>query len=365
MKLPSFPLQPGKLARLFSAVILLTGTSACEFHYSVDNGPGKPKKEVAKDRVTTGSQVVRVMTYNIQYLSTRAAGHGNRIEKLRKVVADINPHIVGVQEVEDRAAMELVFPPAEWQIVIDDDSPDKQDVALAVRKPWQLHGVNDDLDADDENFLAEEERYESLFPIRRDGLFVQVSAPGGDEKLTVVNIHAKARVGGRTTTEPRRTGASAVLVEIFKDELKGHNIVLMGDFNDAPDDASLNRLETGDPKATAGDDGGVGAFMVNLGEPLWQKNMVTQGASAKRLNRVSGLVNNIYPDSRKRNANGRGRDVGTGPVMMDQILVSANLKDAVVPESVQIYRKPIALEGNGFSRTSDHLPVFADIRLVN
>ncbi len=351
-----------KFTWLASGVISIV-IAGCEFRYSVD---GKPVAEWPDADLPTGSTdipVARVMTYNIKYLAADAAGAGNRIEKLRTIVDEISPTVVAVQEVDDRAAMQQVFPEGDWLIVIDDDSRDKQDLAFAVRRPWKLDGIAEDLDADDENFLAEGKMNESFFPNRRDALFINVLAPDGSSAFTAVNVHAKARVGGREKTEPRRNGAAQVLVEAFRTELKGRNIVLMGDFNDAPDDVSLNILESGDPEAGAGDNEAVGSFMVNLAQPLWEQNRVTLGADSNRIDRSTGLLNNVFPTARERNIKGRGRSTNTGPILFDQILVSSRLRTAVVPDSIQIYCKPIALEGKGFSKPSDHLPVFADIDL--
>lgn len=303
---------------------------------------------------------VRVMTYNIQNLKPESVGHGDRIEKLKQVIQDIKPTVACLQEVADRATVNLVFPEDKWLVIIDDDSDDEQDVAVAIRRPWKALGVADDLDAEDENFLAGGGQYESFFPNRRDGLFVQVASPDGSERFTVVSIHAKARVGGRSNSESRREGSSRVLVDKLKTVLKDKKVVLMGDFNDTPDDASLNILETGNAQATGAMESDPDTFMINLTEPLWAKGQVTIKASANRLDKA-GLINNVYAESRERNHTSRGRDTGTGPLLLDNVLISQNLKTNVSGGAV-IYRNPLALTGSGFSRPSDHLPVYIDIK---
>ncbi len=350
--------------RLLLVLMAASGLAGCKIEVTTENIGSSTKETTATDRATTGPvPVARVMTYNIQFLNQEAAEHGNRIEKLRKVVADIDPTIVAVQEVEDRQSMELVFPPTEWYVIIDDDSPDNQDLAFAVSRDWKIVGIARDLDADDENFLAEGDEHESYFPNRRDGLFVTIESLNGSASLTVINVHAKARVGGRPQSDPRREGAARVLVEAVKDKFDSRNVVIMGDFNDTPDDASLNILETGDPKARGEAETETGSFMINLTEPLWAKGMVTHGAHVKRLDRKTGLINNVYAESRDRNNRTRGREAGTGPTLLDNILVTKNLEPALVDDEATIYRKPVALDGPGFTRTSDHLPVYADIDL--
>jgi hypothetical protein len=73
--------------------------------------------------------------YNIKFLSTEVVNQGDRLSKLREVMEALDAHVIGLQEIADRAALEHVFPPAEWHLVIDDDSTDAQDLAVAVRQP--------------------------------------------------------------------------------------------------------------------------------------------------------------------------------------------------------------------------------------
>lgn len=340
------------------ASILLLACTSCNVQITTETPSGT---STTNSSSTPSTHQARLATYNIQFLGHDADRQGNRVEKLRKLIADINPTVVAVQEVEDRTAMNFVFPPDHWTVVIDDDSPDKQDIAFAVQKPWQIKGIAKDLDADDENFLAPNSRDESYFPNRRDGLFITVVSPDGNTSFTVVNIHAKARVGGRANTDSRREGAARILVEQIRNRFNEKPVAVVGDFNDTPDDTSLNILETGNPGATGGLNDGQGKFMINLTEPLWARGMVSEGASDKRLEKSTGLINNIYPEARERNNRTRNREAGTGPVLIDNILVSPALNKMVVKDSTTIYRKPQALQGPGFTRPSDHLPVYVDL----
>lgn len=359
-----FSMKSPEPIRWIAYIFLALSLTGCKIEVSTETA-GTAGNTTATASQTSGGEgyTARVMSYNIQYFNTDATNHGNRIGKLQQILADINPDIVAVQEVEDRAAMELVFPPDQWQILIDDDSRDRQDVAIAVRSPWKITNAPVDLDADDAHFLAPGSANESFFPVRRDALFAKVATPDGRPAFTVICIHAKARVGGRANTDHRRVGASKKLVELFDSRLDGDNIVLMGDFNDSPDDVSLNILETGNPSANAGPNPWPSNYMVNLFQPLWEQGMVTEGASNRRLEKGTGLINNTYSDARSRNNRLRGRDAGTGPIMFDQILISKALAPGDSPVVGHIYRKPIALTGPGFSRPSDHLPVYADVQI--
>lgn len=366
---------PPHLVRLPLAAAIIVASAlfcGCQIEITADFGdassPQTTTTETAAAPATptpsgnaASPKTARVMSYNIQNFDRKAEQFPLRIQRLKQIIREINPDVVAVQEMDDRAAMELIFDPAQWQIIIDDDSRDRQDVAFAIKKPWRATNIPADLDADDEHFLAPDKALESFFPIRRDALFVKVATPDGRPAFTAINIHAKARVGGRDTTEPRRVGASRYLVSAFKDKLPGDRLVLMGDFNDAPDDISLNILETGDPNAAAGRNPWPAPHLVNLFQPLWEQGMVSSGADIRRVDRASGQLNITFPTAQSRNEKGRGSNVHTGPILFDQILVSPELTTGSTPSAGRIYQNPIALEGPGFNRPSDHLPVYADI----
>lgn len=367
------PLRSLRPASILLPVLALSALlCGCQIEITTDFGDGSSGQTSKTQTTTTTAPVspgnstpktARVMSYNIQNFNTKAADFPLRIQRLKQIINEINPDVVAVQEMDDRAAMALIFDPAQWQIIIDDDSKDRQDLAFAIKKPWRATNIPTDLDADDEHFLAPDRALESFFPIRRDALFVKVASPDGRPAFTAINVHAKARVGGRNTTEPRRVGASRYLVSAFKKQLPGDRLVLLGDFNDAPDDISLNILETGDPNAIAGSNPWPAPHLVNLFQPLWEQGMVSSGADAQRLDGNSGMLNITYPTAPKRNAGGRGKDTHTGPILFDQILVSPELTTGSRPSSGAIYRKPLALQGPGFNRPSDHLPVYADIAI--
>jgi hypothetical protein len=151
------------------------------------------------------SAQVRVATYNIQFLSADVVHQGDRLDQLREVIALLDADVIGLQEIADRAALALVFPPAEWHLVIDDDSPDLQDLAVAVRKPLRVVGLPADLGADDEHFLFAHET-ETLFPNRRDLLAVPVQLADESATFVVMVHHGKSRAEGRAATDPRQRG---------------------------------------------------------------------------------------------------------------------------------------------------------------
>ena len=90
--------------------------------------------------------VVRVALYNIKFLSTAVTGQGDRRGKLQEVIDRLEADVIGLQEIKDRAALNLIFPSSQWEIVIDDDSGSDQDVAVVV----SVIGLPSNLDADDQ-----------------------------------------------------------------------------------------------------------------------------------------------------------------------------------------------------------------------
>ena len=307
-------------------------------------------------------QTARVASYNIRFLSTGVTSQGNRLEKLRDVVSMLDADVIGLQEIADRAALRLVFPAPDWQIVIDDESGDSQDVAVAVRKPFTVVGLtntNNDLNAENQHFLFPNPADNSSFPNRRDVLFVEVRLPSpSTETFFVLVNHWKARSEGRHTTEPRRVSAARDLVRALQDRFDDRDYVVLGDFNDNPDDRSLNVLETGDSNAAGGAEGVDGPFLINLMEPLVAANHVSHGRTSGDV--VGDRVNTVDPESRDRNNDARGTDVNTGDILFDQLLIPVGMRGKYVSGSAKVFDREVAVRGGNNNRASDHLPVFAE-----
>ena len=60
------------------------------------------------------AQQIRIASYNIKFLSTNAVNQGGRVDRLRDVVQDLDADIIGLQEIDDRAALSKVGRPARW-----------------------------------------------------------------------------------------------------------------------------------------------------------------------------------------------------------------------------------------------------------
>lgn len=313
---------------------------------------------------------VRIASYNIRFFSDRtfACGpiavtdvrdQGDRLEKLRQVIEELGADILALQEINDRSALRLLFDPDQWWIVIDDDSGDCQDVALVVRRSLDLQGFPAaDLDADDDDFLFAGSENNSFFPKRRDLLGVAVGIPGRSEPLFVLVHHAKSRSDGRATSEHRRVGAARAILQKLEHAFHERDFVLLGDFNDNPDDASLNILESGNPNAPGAPENTPGPFLINLFEPLGAGGHVSYGRKSNDI--VGDRVNPIDPQSRQRNNDLRGTNGNSGDILFDQILIPPRLLPSYAADSARVFNGAVAVLGNNTTRASDHLPVFAD-----
>lgn len=167
-----------------------------------------------------------------------AARYGRKLAHLAEVVAALDCHILGFAEVENRRVLEdLIRQPGLHELgyqVAHLDSPDKRgiDVALIFRAPVQpidatspceLHPIPID-------------------PPTRGVLEVKLAVNG--HPLHVLVNHWPSRRGGTDSTESLRLTAAATCRSIVKrivDATSGRDadVILMGDFNDDPYDASI------------------------------------------------------------------------------------------------------------------------------
>ena len=305
-------------------------------------------------------QLVRVATYNIKFLNSDIGD--SRLEHLRSVIDELDADVIGLQEIDDRAALRKIFSNSDWQIVIDDQSGDNQDLALAIRCPLHVQGrtcdSTKDIDADESHFLFEEES-NFAFPRDRDILFVEIEIPSVQKSFFVMVHHAKARFGGRTETDERRAAAARIIIKRLEQDFEDVAFVLLGDFNDNPDDESSNIMETGNAHAEAGAEDEQGTFLVNLTELLVAEDHVSWGRNTRNI--VGGeKINTVDPGSRDRHNEFRGTDRHSGDILFDQILIPPRMLNGYVTGSVMVFDHPSGVHGNRNTRASDHLPVFAE-----
>ena len=147
-------------------------------------------------------------------------------------------------------------------------------------------------------------------------------------------------------------------MEKLKSNLDDIPFVLLGDFDDNPDDQSLNILETGDPNGPPGPEEIPGPYLFNLTEPLCAKDHVSHGLKSDAIK--DDRVDTIDPGSRERNNSLRDTNKNTGDILFDQILIPGWMANDYVEGSCRVFDYAVAVKGNDDNRASDHVPVYAE-----
>lgn len=301
---------------------------------------------------------LRVATWNVMFLDEDVPDE--RLANLASVIRNLNADIIAFQEVSNVASLRAILPVG-YEVAMAAEVG-SQNLALAVREPLEIQAAA--------GALFEGAPYDEAFPDYRDPLRVYVATPSGVQ-LAVYVVHLKSRRGGRRQTDYQRIAGASLLAGWIR--ARGEqNVILLGDFNDTPDDASLNILETGDLLAVGRMENEEDRFLVNLCEPLFARDMVTMEVHTLF---HGSPIQPAVRGARKENDRWRGKDytypndLAIVQTMFDQILVSKALADVVVGGEARIYAGADALRGLKGSRgegtlASDHLPVFADFRIA-
>lgn len=309
---------------------------------------------------------LRVMAYNIEWFSEDA--NPFRVEKIKSILDTVKPQVVAVEEVQSRAALKQVFDD-NWTIGIKDDPNEDQETGIAVKKPYEI------IESDT---VFKDATLDFAFPGGRNVFRAVVKAPDG-ELFTFYVVHCKSRGGGRLQTDIQRETAAGMLASYIKGK-KEPNVVVLGDFNDCPDDVSVNILESGNLRSPGGRYTPVDPILVNLFEPLYDADMVTHGLAA--LYQSGDDLSPVVAGAKAENEKFRGKDynfpgdVRVEQIMFDQILVSPAL--ASRSGKPGIFTGRAALEGRvgttrknaeghaeyveKGTRASDHLPIYVDIK---
>lgn len=83
-------------------------------------------------------EFIRPGTYNIKFSNTQVIDQGDRLQKLRSVIESLDADVLGLQEIDDHAALHFLFPASQHDLVINDQNNDNQDVALVGRRPCAI-----------------------------------------------------------------------------------------------------------------------------------------------------------------------------------------------------------------------------------
>ncbi len=318
----------------------------------------------------SNSELFRVMFYNVENLfdcdkdslkrdddylpgGIRGWNYSRYTQKLGNIARVIAvagewepPALVGLCEVENRRTMVDLTTRSPLKSLkysfVHHESPDIRGIDVALLyQPDLFRPVYDE---------AIEVRFPDAPNSRtRDILYVAGVVPGGDT-LHVFVCHFPSRLGGELDSESRRVAAAKVL-RLRIDSLflicQNSKMIIMGDFNDYPDNKSMNEV---------------------LGAAHFEGAAIT-----------SSLYNLMFP----MHLSGKGSHKHDGEWgALDQIIISGALIDnprfAIDLNEVKVFDPPFLLEPDpthfGFRpfRTyhgmkfqggfSDHLPVLAGFR---
>lgn len=268
---------------------------------------------------------------------------------IAKVIAAVGegmpPAIIGICEVENSYVMQLLTrysPIKKWRYnYVHFDSPDSRGIDVAL-----LYDKN-------QFELIDSKPIKVTFSkgrTTRDVLYVKGEGPGKNI-LHIFVCHTPSRLGGKGKSEPRRVQVMSIVREHVDSLLltdPNANIIIMGDFNDTPEDKSLSMA--------------LGAEKLN--EPY---------SNDKLYNMCYQFMGNPYFGTHKYQSQWS---------ILDQIIVSGNLlKSGMVnSNSAYIFKADFLLEEdkrnmnvkpkrtyNGLRYIggfSDHLPVVLDLSRV-
>ncbi|CAH8242111.1 MULTISPECIES: endonuclease/exonuclease/phosphatase family protein [Vibrio] len=310
---------------------------------------------------TYSSDHLRLATYNSKFLS--ACMNKVRVINYQETVHKLNADIIALQEVRDRYAVERFFPSDQWNIIIDDESTDDLNLAFVIRKGLDFRLASGNILNADENIDFAFPKSNSHFIDERRVLTLYVTYK--NKEILFLNHHAKSRYNGRSITDEQRTQAALDLIDYITTSSTPY-IALLGDFNDTPDDRSLNTLEIG-LLSTLHLENNKGSFLVNLTEPLIEQDAVSYGLKSNDV--TDSIVKRINPSitgSRQKNLEDFDTDLAMDKALYDQILLSASLYDFLGGQlQAKAFDWPIGIQGNDDTRASDYIPIYVDFSCLD
>lgn len=219
----------------------------------------------------------------------------HKIDNLTKVINYMNggcgPDIIGFMEVENVAVLKPLaykFRDRDY-IIAHRDSPDER-------------GIDNALFYDRNRFMIKKLETIPVHPggndKTRDILHVILTEKESGKDINVFVNHWSSRVGGTDKSDPKRMKAAETLrfcVDTLLNTYKNASVIIMGDFNDEPSDASIKE--------------GLKAASFNCGE---------------HNHKSSDLLNLAYDEFEKGNGTLMYRKDWE---MFDQILINGNLDD--------------------------------------
>lgn len=273
----------------------------------------------------------------------------DKVEKLTKVIRDIlrpdTPDVIGLAEVENKTVLNSLLGEMAQQGISDYDyihfeSPDERGSDVAMIYNRNMFSIIET--------EAIEVRLPGIEDRTRDILHVQGLTPNAI-KMHIFITHFPSRKEGTERSERRRYFVAGELQNaVYKvlNENPEEHVIVMGDFNDTPDDKSVSEV---------------------LGAQKSFENI-----------EKTKLYNLLYP----RYKRGMGSTYHKGWLLFDQIIVTGNLllshKIDCKPEYADIFNPPYLLHFDDQDRVrpnrtyrgkytggySDHLPIYLRINLI-
>lgn len=278
----------------------------------------------------------------------------SKLKNLARVIDSIEPHILGVCEVENAQVLVDLKSYSSWLSlgyanIVHQESPDKRgiDVALFYTPEWAFYGGSGvHLKESNDKAISSGTLIEvpTGNPEKPTRSILRADFERNGQPFSVFVNHWPSRSGGELNTRVLRQNAAKALKNHIDSDKNLKSWIAMGDFNDNPEDSSLVYvLEAAGSQAKA----------VNLAYELRQVNPL--------------LGTGLYKEKWD---------------MFDQIIVSRNLyhlgPNAPIP-SIEIYKREWLLQTEGtyqghplrtfggktyLNGYSDHLPVFADLYIL-
>lgn len=278
----------------------------------------------------------------------------NKLQNMARVIDSLQPHILGVCEVENLRVLEDLKKHSSWLSltyanIVHQESPDKRgiDVALFYTPEWAFYGAEGvQLEGNSDKVVFEGNLLEVSTgnPDKPTRGILHATFRRYDQQFTVFVNHWPSRGGGEANTRPLRFNAAKTLKSYLQNHPEITHWVAMGDFNDNPEDSSLLHVL---------DAGGPNDFAVNLAYEL--RKMKPEWGT--------GLYRGKWD-------------------MFDQIIISKPFyhlgPNAPIP-SLEIYKRDWLLQSEGkyqgypfrtfggklyLNGYSDHLPVQANLYIL-
>ncbi|MCC7297859.1 MAG: endonuclease/exonuclease/phosphatase family protein [Bacteroidia bacterium] len=272
-----------------------------------------------------------------------AAKLNSKLKNMAKVIANIQPDVMGMCEVENESVLQLLLADAQIKNsnygYVHFDSPDERgiDVALIYNKS--------------EAEVVASEPIKVKLPNgdkTRDILYVTLKVHAKDLVHVFVN-HWPSRREGKEKSEAKRIAAAKALAQFIQSKnLNSQSCVIMGDFNDGPTNKSIQSVLNAKSTAAISNEG---AFLVDLNTMLDEDSVGTLkfGNQWDMFDQII-ISNALYSDTTA----GLGYKQGSFGIFSPEWLKQHDAKYEGFPFRTFGGKKWL----NGYS---DHFPVFAEL----